>query len=869
MESKLWTWLLFLLAGVGVPAAGGAAFHDWALQHPLPALGILIGYELLVVVVGLAKDVWAKRRPALVEWLDLRVVWFFSRYYREYRQHLLDRDGYMDVKGAGIRGEYALKLEEVFVELSVLPRVPEQANPNPVAQPQGQEQAESPAPRLPETLPQGRNPIWVYLRDDSNLAILGAPGSGKTTLLYHVAQTLLQRKQRRAVNAPPRLPILLFLRDHWEAIAANPELSLPELTDALLKKQKHEAPQGWFEHQLRQGRCLVLLDGLDEVADPAARQRVVQWAEAQMQNSGQNRFVLTSRPFGYPRDRFGRVHVLAVQPFTGEQIEQFIHNWYLANAFRSGGNKLDASLKMGAERDAQELLRKLRDTPDLLELAVNPLLLTMIAIVHRYGDGLPGSRVDLYAKACGVFAGGRQESKEIPLELKPEQMQRVLQPLAFYLMRSGKLAISGAEAQQVIAELLVRVAPQMTVPYFLKLAENTSGLLLEQASEVYGFAHKTFQEYLAAVYIKEQGLAGELLGQVNDEGWHETIRLYVAQANDATAIIQACLAAQPPTPAALALALECMEERPAVDPTVRAQVTALLERGVEDADPARRRVVAEALLTRRLRRQMTWLGGHREVATSLITCAEYQLFLDDLCAQGKWPQPDHWLRERFPKGQGHAPVLGVRPSDAVAFCNWLTARERRGWRYQIPAAGEIQSAQRDQRLSAQMKHGAGYWNAGGIEYERDARAQRFITEEMLHKQLSEDLDRARALARASDLASALDRALARARAGARDLIEYATTWENAAQGLRQLIRLSGLLLAEVLLWEVEHPTSWQRKRGPLRWFGRATHQNEAALRQAADGYLDLYVDFVILEARIQETLQPFEGILLVRERQQG
>ena len=65
---------------------------------------------------------------------------------------------------------------------------------------------------------------------------------------------------------------------------------LPEELGAAGKK----APRGWFETQLVNGRCVVLLDGLDEVADRRLRMRVVEWVERQMSVYGKNRFVVTS-----------------------------------------------------------------------------------------------------------------------------------------------------------------------------------------------------------------------------------------------------------------------------------------------------------------------------------------------------------------------------------------------------------------------------------------------------------------------------------------------------------------------------------------------------------------------------------------------
>src|SRR5215216_3807815 len=60
---------------------------------------------------------------------------------------------------------------------------------------------------------------------------------------------------------------------------------------------------------------------------------------------------------------------------------------------------------------------------------------------------------------------------------------------------------------------------------------------------------------------------------------------------------------------------------------------------------------------------------------TLVTCAEYQLFIDEMRDQGKYFQPDHWTLYQFPEGHAREPILGVRHSDAVMFSEWLTERE--------------------------------------------------------------------------------------------------------------------------------------------------------------------------------------------------
>jgi hypothetical protein len=141
-------------------------------------------------------------------------------------------------------------------------------------------------------------------------------------------------------------------------------------------------------------------------------------------------------------------------------------------------------------------------------------------------------------------------------------------------------------------------------------------------------------------------------------------------------------------------------------PDRRRVVAEALLRRVEDSGPDRRRAVAEALLRRRIH-DMVHLHDETYIDSSLLTCAEYQLFLDEQRAQGKYYQPDHWVSFSFPAGTGRMPILGIRRSDAQAFCAWLTARDVEQWHYRLP-----QDEERPPQLSngyQELQPEAGYW----------------------------------------------------------------------------------------------------------------------------------------------------------------
>jgi hypothetical protein len=334
----------------------------------------------------------------------------------------------------------------------------------------------------------------------------------------------------------------------------------------------------------------------------------------------------------------------------------------------------------------------------------------MIATVHRYRSSLPGRRVELYAEISEVFLGKRQQARGLVIDLTPIQKQRVLQPLAYYMMCEAKREILLADALSIITEPLRRVSPRSNGKDFLKIIENSSGLLLEREIGIYSFVHKTFQEYMAAVHIQDQKLESELMNHIEDDWWHETIRLYAAQA-DATSIIEACIANNEPSVLTLNLAIQCSEESREVTPHVRIQLQNFLEASIEDTDPERRKIASVALLVHRLDNMKLIEVEQNEtnyMDISRITHSDYQIFLDEQ-QLGNHYHPDHWLELKFPTGKGKAPIVGVRPSDAIAYCGWLTQRDPDKWYYRLPREDELDIKSIDDRAKSWLKSGRGCW----------------------------------------------------------------------------------------------------------------------------------------------------------------
>ena len=152
-----------------------------------------------------------------------------------------------------------------------------------------------------------------------------------------------------------------------------------------------------------------------------------------------------------------------------------------------------------------------------------------------------------------------------------------------------------------------------------------------------------------------------------------------------------------------------------LSPDARFKAEALVIAALESDEAESRRIATEAQLNYRLRESFQRIDTRREIDLNYLTCSEYQLFLDDMRAQDKFFQPDHWTDYQFPKGKALEPVLGVRPKDAEAFCKWLTQRRSgSNERYRLPTTEEAYQYLLPKEMIATWCRDVGEFNLSGL-----------------------------------------------------------------------------------------------------------------------------------------------------------
>ena len=433
-----------------------------------------------------------------------------------------------------------------------------------------------------------RAAIGERLARARRLVVLGDPGSGKTTLTRWIATACLLRLKQdptwealpdiRTLPETPWLPVIVRCRDLETdgAIDSLDAILQRTLRRAELDEAEATAVQHHLLVEIKADRTLLILDGLDELADPRRRARLCQQLEAIARAHPEMAMIVTSRIVGY-REMGHRLGTgfehLTLDDFNGEEKDRFAQRWCeLVEAPES------------RQAAAASLIADIHSSDRIERLTGNPMLLATLALVKRRVGRLPQRRADLYGEAVQVLLNWRSDV-DLPLDTREAMPQ--LEYLAYAMCDRGVQRLDEDEVLALFGELREKypnlyAVQQHTPNDFLRLLERRTGLLIQAGLvrrnnhevPVYEFRHLTFQEYLAACALVDGYHPGPdpkpplaeriapLAGRTTErplrwseedteptvvESWRETLRLCVALCTSANVdpMLDAILTSQP------------------------------------------------------------------------------------------------------------------------------------------------------------------------------------------------------------------------------------------------------------------------------------------------------------------------------------
>lgn len=496
----------------------------------IPVLVILVLGGILGTVISDTLKKWLNQSlEAISKWIYKTFAGtplFENIALKKYRQALIDKYQKLNIP---FRPHRPLEMREIYVSLKAFKA-------------------------SDRSLIEAENAVQKYRR----LVVKGAPGSGKSMLLKYLALSYSEGRFKNLSDRP--VPILLELNRLNEA-----NLTVEKLEQHLVAAcDRHNFPKAnrFISQGLKDGRLLLLLDGLDEVSS-GVRSSVVRCLKdfLELENYKKCRVIITCRTAVYHNEFVDNTEeTLEIDEFSDQQMRRFLQAW---------------KSEMPPEKSVEQLIQNLRAKPKIMALARNPLLLTIIA--YLYTDTpfvLPHSRAEFYTQATNVLLELRDQERNISNQYSGVNKRRVLQHLALYAQNStnrqqqDRRSLLDSEVWEQVKQVLpsLNLEPKEANSIVDEIVKRSGLLLRIDGGQRYYFPHLTLQEYFVAAALtdKQDELIQKWQNAPSD--WLEIVKLWCGLANNSTDLITAVYQQDTLT------AFECLADAQEVTPEVAQEI---------------------------------------------------------------------------------------------------------------------------------------------------------------------------------------------------------------------------------------------------------------------------------------------------------
>ena len=309
------------------------------------------------------------------------------------------------------------------------------------------------------------------------LIIQGNGGIGKSTFMKHLFINEVSKKQL--------IPIFIELKD------LNDGTFEYEICDFIYKKLYNfgcDFNEKYLEYALQSGCFLFLLDGYDEILSEKRDiffKKITDFSDRYTNNY----YIISSRPYSEFVE-FQKFSILTICPFEKEQAISLIKKI-----------DYDYNVKQGFIKALEDSLYEKHTS-----FASNPLLLNIMLLTYDNYAEIPdklhlfysNAFETLYYKHDATKGGYKREMKS---KLSFDEFKKVFSCYCFITYYQGKMEFSYEELLTTLKKMKVSNVCFDPVHIIYDLVNSICVLYKDGLN--YKFTHRSFQEYFAAVFLKE------------------------------------------------------------------------------------------------------------------------------------------------------------------------------------------------------------------------------------------------------------------------------------------------------------------------------------------------------------------------------
>ena len=334
---------------------------------------------------------------------------------------------------------------------------------------------------------------WKYIFESTGIVyVTGGAGYGKSLFLKKLINDF---EEMNILNSSEYLVIYGDLKSFY--VEGEQPLSVVKFLQASMVKEtlmdEKNFPIDMIEYYLRMGRCLILLDALDEVEKQKREElhkRIIAFFKNQNPN---NRICITSRNRGFIPEK--EVEVFDILPLDRLQIESYVDN--IIKLGRFDGKDKETFLEQSSVLVDKGFLNSF-------------LVLSLLINIYKAERELPENKMELYQK-CFDYIAYRREKEKTKAKFDWERISCMMKDNTFMELAKMCFPNNSDIGKDEIVEMLCRTysrkytsiaETECAAEQFLAFCSDRTELFVPAAGEDrFKFFHRSFFEYFYAQYV--------------------------------------------------------------------------------------------------------------------------------------------------------------------------------------------------------------------------------------------------------------------------------------------------------------------------------------------------------------------------------